>query len=246
MDYPQSVYYATSSKVIGDIHSAEDQILGQLLLRSTNQKLQKENTKLRDCTFASQYQIKRGVYSIHDTTYKQQYKYIPAEVVQSSVTRRNNYFTINVGLLQGVQKGDGVLTPNGILGVVFKSSDHFSIVKTVLTKDINTDVMIGKNGLKGILKWDGINSKHGIITGVQIDLKVKKWSTVYTLGESGFFPKGIKIGKVMDISRIEGQALWEVKIKFSEDYRSLQNVYVVKNLLIEEKSNLEQLTPADN
>jgi hypothetical protein len=50
---------------------------------------------------------------------------------------------------------------------------------------------------------------------------------------------------VESIEPIEGESLWNVVIRYSEDYRRLQRVYVVKNLLIEEQKELEGLIPPD-
>lgn len=193
------------------------------------------------------YQISRGKYKIEDTVFEQQYTYIPAEVINSSVTRRNNYFTINVGKLQGIKKGMGVFCHEGVVGVIHYASDHYSLVKTVLTKDINIDVSIQmkKSDLPGLLKWDGSNPRYGMITGINNDLRIKKWSKVVTRGGSGIFPKGLPVGKVSYTEPIEGQALWKVEILFSADYRSLQRVYIIKNLHLEEQEALEAQIPAD-
>jgi rod shape-determining protein MreC len=139
----------------------------------------------------------------------------------------------------------GVITPNGILGVVFKSGKHFSLVKSVLSQDINTDVSIGNKGIHGILKWGGKHAKFGTITGVSNDLVVKKWSKVKTLGASGIFPKGIVIGSVYKIKRVENQALWDITIKYSEDYRSLQVAYIVNALFLKETQALERSIPLE-
>jgi rod shape-determining protein MreC len=66
-----------------------------------------------------------------------------------------------------------------------------------------------------------------------------------TRGGSGIFPKGIPVGKVERIESIEGEPLWNVVVRYSEDYRTLQRVYVVKNLMIEEQQALEGQIPPD-
>jgi rod shape-determining protein MreC len=68
---------------------------------------------------------------------------------------------------------------------------------------------------------------------------------VVTRGGSGIFPKGIPIGKVEKLLPVEGKPVWDVVIKFSEDYRSLQHVYVVKNLLMGEQKKLEEAIPKE-
>jgi hypothetical protein len=42
---------------------------------------------------------------------------------------------------------------------------------------------------------------------------------------------------------VEDQALWNVEILFSEDYRTLQTVYVVNSLYIEELEKLRLAVP---
>ena len=194
------------------------------------------------------YQLSRGKVKVNDTLYKQQYTYIPAEIINSSVDRSNNYFTLNVGSAQGIKRGMGVFCHEGVVGVIHYASKHYSLVKTVLTKDINIDVSIHmkKSDLVGYLKWDGRNPRYGTITGINNDLHIKKWSTVVTRGGSGIFPKGLPVGKVSHTEAIEGQALWKVDILFSADYRSLQRVYVIKNVLLAEQTALEARIPEDD
>jgi rod shape-determining protein MreC len=121
------------------------------------------------------------------------------------------------------------------------------LVKTVLTSDINIDVNIRmkKSDLPGLLKWDGIDARYGMITGINNDLRIKKWSKVETRGGSGIFPKGIPVGKVSHTEPIEGPALWKVEIRFAADYRRLQRVYVIKNLHLAEQTALEARIPED-
>jgi rod shape-determining protein MreC len=133
------------------------------------------------------------------------------------------------------------------VGVIHYASKHYSLVKTVLTKDINIDVNIHmkKTDLPGLLKWDGRDARYGMITGINNDLRIKKWSKVETRGGSGIFPKGIPVGKVSFTEPIEGQALWKVEIRYAADYRRLQRVYVIKNLHLEEQTALEARIPDD-
>lgn len=245
LSFPKNQYLTTASSVTGKVLEVESDVTKHFNLSKNNSALQAENSSLRKKIPQSLYKIDRTLYKIEDTTYEQQYSYIPATVVNSSVTRRNNFFTINVGRKQGIKREMGVFSDKGVVGVIHNVSDHYSVVKTVLTKDINIDVMIEPAGLFGFLKWNGKNSKRGSITGISNDIRIKKWSRVVTKGGSGIFPKGMSIGKVYETKPIEGEPLWDVVVLFSEDYRTLQRVYVIKNLLIDEQKALEKLIPAD-
>ena len=76
-------------------------------------------------------------------------------------------------------------------------------------------------------------------------MRIKKWSKVVTRGGSGIFPRGLMVGRIEKLKPVEGEPLWDVTVKFSENYRTLQRVYVIKNLLQEEQKDLEALIPED-
>ena len=105
--------------------------------------------------------------------------------------------------------------------------------------------MVESTGIPGLLKWDGMNAKIGSIASISNDLPVKKWAKVVTRGGSGIFPRGINVGKIKDFKMVEGKPLWDISIYYSEDYRKIQNVYVVKNLLLNEQNKIENSIPKD-
>jgi len=245
LSFPKNQYLTTASAVTGKILEAENDVTKHFNLSKNNSELQQENIKLRTKIPESFYKVGRNLYKIEDTLYEQQVEYIPATVINSSVTRRNNYFTIDAGTKQGIKREMGVFSDKGVVGVIHNVSEHYSVVKTVLTKDINIDVTIEPIGLFGFLKWDGHNPKKGSVTGISNDLKIKRWSRVVTKGGSGIFPKGMPVGKVYETLPVEGEPLWDVVVKFSENFRTLQRVYVIKNLLINEQKALERKIPQD-
>ena len=100
--------------------------------------------------------------------------------------------------------------------------------------------MLEKTGQQGFLEWDGINARKGSMTGVSNDLKIKKWAKVVTRGGGGIFPRGLPVGKISNVEVVEGESLWDITMIFSEDFRKIQNVYVIKNLLLDEQKNLEE------
>jgi len=245
LSFPKNQYLTTASAVTGKFLEVENDVTKHFNLSKNNTALQNENIKLRKKIPQSLYPVGRNLYKIEDTIYEQQYEYIPATVINSSVTRRNNYFTINAGTKQGIKREMGVFSDKGVVGVIHNVSEHYAVVKTVLTKDINIDVVIEPIGLFGFLKWDGFDPKKGSVTGISNDLKIKRWSRVVTKGGSGIFPKGMPVGKVYKTLPVEGEPLWDVVIKFSENFRTLQRVYIIKNLLIDEQKALEGQIPPD-
>lgn len=248
LSFPRNQFLTTNNQIAIQLLEWEHSITKHFNLSENNTKLQWENIYWRKRQPQFMYQLSRKSFKINDTLFEQQYTYIPAEIINSSVNRQNNYFTINIGEAQGIKRGMGVFCHEGVVGIIHYASAHYALVKTVLTSDINIDVNIHmkKTDLPGLLIWDGKDPRYGIITGINNDLKVKRWSKVETRGGSGIFPKGLPVGKVSYTEPIEGQALWKVEIRFAADYRRLQRVYVIKNLHLAEQTNLEARIPTDD
>jgi rod shape-determining protein MreC len=248
MNFPRSQYLTSASAVAGALLSAQNEVTKHFNLSENNTKLQDENIRLRtelDKYKQRVYELENGSVKVIDTVFKQQYEYIPATVINSTFTKANNYFTLNIGSNKGIKRNMGVFSDKGIVGVIHNVSENYSVVKTVLTENINIDVMIEPIGLFGLLKWDGKHPRRGSITGISNDQRIKRWSKVVTKGGSGIFPRGMMVGKVEKLKTVEGKPIWDVVVLFSENYRKLQRVYIVKNLYQEEQSELESLIPAD-
>ena len=151
LSFPKSQYLTTASSITAKVLETENDITKHFSLSKNNLALQKENIRLRKNLPQSLYRVDRNLLKINDTTFKQQYAYIPATVIHSTVTRRNNYFTLDVGWKQGIKRDMGVFSDKGVVGIVHNTSEHYCVVKSVLTKDINIDVMIEPIGLFGSL-----------------------------------------------------------------------------------------------
>jgi rod shape-determining protein MreC len=245
LSYPRSQYLTTASVVSGQLLTYRNDVTKHFQLPYNNRKLQYENIKLRQRLPESFIKVQGALFKIDDTLQRQQYEYIPAVVINSTVNKRNNYFTLSSGKSSGIYRGMGVFSNKGIVGIIHNVSNHFAVVKSVLTEDINIDVMVEKNGVFGLLKWNGKNPKIGTISSISNDLNLKKWSKIVTRGGSGIFPRGLPVGKIKSLKTVEGKPLWDVEIYYSEDYRKLQNVYVIKNLMLNEQKELEKKIPSD-
>ena len=234
MSVPKSSYFTTASFITGNLFEIRHAISKHFLLEKNNEALQKENINLRKSSPLFLYNKESQETRLIDSTLAQQYDYIQGTIINSTTKKRNNFFTLNVGNIQGVEKGMGVFSSDGVVGIVHNTSDHFSVVKSVLTKNINIDVLLTDVGASGMLKWTGENSNIGYIAGVSNDIPIPIGSKVVTRGGSGIFPRGIDVGIVKKTKTIEGEASWHVDIEFSQKYASLENIYIVKNLFLDE------------
>lgn len=237
--------FSSASKINGELLSIRNSVTKYVNLEKTNLTLEKENAALREKLKSSNYKIQRNTIFIEDTVFQNQYKFIAARVVNNTFDKRNNYMTIDIGSNHGIKKGMGVLSSKGIVGIIHIVGTQFSVVKTILSKNINIDVSLAKNGAFGLLKWDGINPKVCQVTGISNDIQVKKFEKVVARGGSGIFPYGIPVGVVTKRKSIEGKLLWDLQVFLAEDFRTIQHVYVVENKLLKKQKDVESKIEID-
>ena len=238
LDYTESAFINSTWSLTSKVVAWKNDFYYFINLKHNNKMLQNENIKLRNKLKNNSIQLIKDTVSIIDTIYKQRYTYVPANVINSTISRRNNYFTLNIGSSRGIKVGQGVVSSNGVVGIIYSVSENFCLVKSVLSKAINIAVEIEPNHFFGFLEWDGRSPLLGVVSGVSNDVSIGKNNLIKTRGGQ-LFPKGINIGRVTKVEVVEGKPEWHIYFKFSEDFRKLQNVYVVKDLYLEEQEQLE-------
>ena len=238
LDYTESAFINSTWSLTSKVMEWKNDFYYFINLKHNNKMLQNENIKLRNKLKNNSIQLVKDTVSVIDTIYKQRYTYVPANVINSTISRRNNYFTLNIGRSRGIKVGQGVVSSNGVVGITYSVSENFCLVKSVLSKAINIAVEIEPKHFFGFLEWDGKSSLLGVVSGVSNDVSIGKNSLIKTRGGQ-LFPKGINIGRVTKVEVVEGKPEWHIYFKFDEDFRKLQNVYVVKDLYLEEQASLE-------
>ncbi len=251
LSFPQSQYLTTSNKVTGNLMELRNSFTAFLHQGESNLVLQKANKEIREqlpenyIRISSTEIVVKDTIKDSDTTFEQQYTYVPATVLQSTFDKRNNYMTINIGRKQGIKRGMGVFSDGGIVGTIYQVSDHFSLVKTILSINPNVDIMLVEDGSFGLLKWETRQARLGNLSGVSNDRPIKKWGRVVTRGGGSIFPRGLEVGRVYRATAIEGRAQWNVEILLGTNFKKVQHVYVIKNLLKGEQDRLESTIPKD-
>ena len=83
------------------------------------------------------------------------YFYVPSRIVHNSVYKQYNYITLDKGKKHGVFRDMGVISDQGLVGIVLESSANFATVIPVINRDFRLSVKIKSNNYAGILQWDG-------------------------------------------------------------------------------------------
>jgi len=196
-------------------------------LSSVADSIAKDNARLRaELRFATiDASFRRD--SLIDTTYRQRYSFISAQVVSNSVNQIDNYITINKGSAFGIKPGMGVINDVGIVGVVRQTSANYATVASMLSSQTHISASIKRNGFFGSLVWDNQSSEYMHLTDIPKHANVLKGDSVITSGYSSSFPKGIFVGRVESVGFESGSSFYDLKVKISTDFNNLSYVYVV-------------------
>lgn len=170
----------------------------------------------------------------------QQYEYFPAKVINNSVSKRNNYITLNKGRKQGVEKRMGVTTDKGVAGIVKSVSPHFSVALSVLHNDFHLSCKIRETGKIGSLNWDGQDPQIVLLEDMPAYYDIKEGQEVVTSQYSSIFPEDIPVGEVVNYQAYEGDNFYTIEVKLYTDFRNLSEVYLIKNHMREEQIELEE------
>ncbi|MBI1183699.1 rod shape-determining protein MreC [bacterium] len=167
------------------------------------------------------------------------YEFIPAKVIGNSSHQRNNYITLDAGAYDGVEKNMAVVSSKGVVGILKGVSGSFSSGISVLHSDFAVGARIKDLNENGTLVWDGENPEYAILTDIPGHVNVQANQEVEVNAFSFIFPEGTPIGRVVDYELDAGKAFYKIRVKLHDNFRNLNYVYVVKNLKIDEKNQLE-------
>ncbi len=230
----------SSNLAIANVYETAANTKEYFYLKKENDKLALENSVLRNFLKSNYSVLPLKEFKKNDTLYKQQYSYLSAKVVNSSVNKRRNFLTLNIGAAQGITQDMAVMSSDGIVGIVTNASENFSSVMSVLHKDIKVNCQLKKDGSYGPLIWDGSDYRYCLLTDIPTHAKIKAGDSVITSELSGIFPEGIMVGTIDSYERRHNEDFYTAKVRLSADLKKVNHVYVIKNKFKTERDSLEK------
>jgi len=236
-----SSFFRTASELSGGIDESFAKVSSYFQLNQINDSLKSENARLRSKMNNAYYFDTSKSKVVCDTTYKQHYTLVPCNVINNSVSNRNNYLTLDAGANMNIGKHLGVVTTSGIAGVTRDVSQHFTHVLSILHKDFTVSAEIAEIKEIGTVAWDGNNPEIVILKEIPLHIRIKKGMHVVTSPYSNLFPKATPIGIIENFEIKQADAFYTIYVRLSSDIRNLRSVYVVNNLMKEEQQKVETI-----
>ncbi|OFP38882.1 rod shape-determining protein MreC [Prevotella sp. HMSC069G02] len=238
--YQGSVWFSSANAVAGKLYETTSAVESYFQLSKINTELTQRNLYLeqRLCKLE-----KEKSDSVADSTMEnslllkslQPYRLISAQVVNMKWGRKDNLLTIDKGEADGIKKDMGVVCGTGIVGIVYLTSAHYSIVIPVLNSQSNISCVIQGRGYFGYLHWTGGDISEAYVDDVPRHAHFKLYENVVTSGYSSVFPAGIMVGKILHVYNSADQMSYRLRVKLSTDFGRLRDVCVVDNTALSEQ-----------
>lgn len=133
---------------------------------------------------------------------------------------------IDQGCAQGVEVGQAVVAPAGIVGRIVETYPRYAKVMLIVDRNSGADAMIQRNRVRGILEGKGGNRCS--LEYVPKNADVQVGDLVLASGLGGIYPQGLVFGKVTGANKKAPGVFQEVEVSPTVDLSSLEEVLVVK------------------
>lgn len=179
-------------------------------------KLTKENKELRDAlNFKNQYE---------------EFDFLGCSITAKDPGNWFDVFTINRGVKDNIAADSPVVTAYGLVGRISKVNLLSSRVVSIIDMDSTVSARLSKTSDYIVVRGDVELRSKGLCRADYIppDTDIMPGDLIETSGLGGIYPKGIIIGKVVNVIKNEGQYDSYAIIEPVVDFKRLEEVIVLK------------------
>ncbi len=241
-EYQRSRFFTSANSISGWTYSIATNISDYFHLKGENEKLNEEVARLQNENNA----LKNTIIGLQENK-PQDYIYsdldkefINGKVINVNKNKAHNYLTINKGTRDGVNADMGVISGNGIVGIVSASNERFSIVIPVINTSLHISCKVKGSNHIGSLSWDGKDYRYANLEDLAKHIVVNAGDTIATSGYTTNFPEDMLVGVIEEVKTSPSDAYHKVRVRLATDFSSLSQVSIVKNNTIEEQLSIEQ------
>ena len=233
--YHKSKFINSANFLTGGVYESVNNISSYFGLKKENELLQEENKRLKSILYNAN---KDTLIPNYEGVLQNKFNFTAAQVYKNSYSNSNNYLTINKGTRDSIKQDMGVITSQGIVGIIDNVSNKYARVMSVLNSNIRISAQLKKTNHFGILSWNG-NSPYIVqLTDLPKQAPVTVGDTIITGGLSTIFPKGVPIGTIVSFKEDETENYFEIDVDLFNDMTNIGHVYIIENLDADEISSL--------
>ena len=209
-------------------------------LKKTNKKLIAENLNLKNKLES----IKNKPFI--DSISNANFSYQDAKIISNNLSSFKNNLVINKGNKDGLKKEMGVISKNGVVGIITNTTKNYSYLMSILNIDSKINAKIKRTNHFGTLQWNGLDTSYIKLTDIPETANIKVGDSIVTGGMSLIFPENINIGVISKIDKFKNASTnkknnrsveidsrenyFDIEIKLHTDMNNLKYVYVIESL----------------
>lgn len=240
--FQQAAFTHSANAVTSSVNEVVTNVTDYLDLRYQNKELQYQlATQFANSSSGNMVYL-NDTFKVKDALNKPMFSMVPAQVIYNTVHRADNVFVINKGSLDGIKKNMGVISSQGLAGIVLKTSSKYSTVMSLLNTNMKVIPSIKGKEYFTELVWDNESPYYMKIMGLNKLEEIIEGDLITTGRSSLLFPSGIPIGTISKLKSKPNSQYFETRLKTSTDFRSLEYVFVIIN---QEKEAIEAILPAN-
>lgn len=244
--YQGSVYLSTANAVSARLLRGQDKVTSYFGLAEKNRALVTQNAALQERILAleamsAQHLLdslskEEALQRVHRTGYR----ITPAQVVDKSINKTDNYITLDRGIADGVEPDMGVMGIDGIVGVVYKCTEHYSLVMPLLNSKSSVSCKVQGSDI-GYLQWEGGDPRYAMLHDLPRYSDVAVGDTIVTSGNSSFFPEGLMVGVVNELYPSSDGLYIALKVELATQFARLEHAFVLGRMDADELAALKEL-----
>lgn len=246
--YQRSVLLSSANVVVANVSSVSGKVLQYMNLVEKNKTLLDKNGQLEMelLRLQDQFQLMQAELDtfsgfVPDSLIPSfPYKSITAAIVNKSVSHAANTLTIDKGRLDGITPDMGVVSSDGVVGVVSTVSDHFAVVLPLLNPKFRLSCKVLGSRYFGSMQWDGRDIDYANVDELPLHVEFQTGDTIVTSGYSALFPAGLIVGQVVDSEKQQDDAFYSIRVKLATSFTSLSQVRVIVNYFQKEQIEIEK------
>ena len=232
----KEIWAYSSNLLTGNIYKRLENVEDYFDLRLQNDSLHQANAKLIETIINYRIESKKNEFQEFESSDSiRNYKIIPVAICSKTLKQRNNYMTLCKGSNSGIDVGMGVISENGIVGIIKSVSANFATVQLVINSQSRVSAKVSSNNYPGTLVWNNSDPSILNLQDVPKHAKIQIGDSVSTSGFSvSFLP--IYLSALLKISLLpRPETTISIDVALSNELASLEFVYVINYSFFEEK-----------
>lgn len=150
---------------------------------------------------------------------------VMAQVVGWDSANEFKVIRLNKGTRHGIKTMAPVITDHGLVGYVYRATENYSDVLTILDQNNRVDIVVERTRTHGIV--EGVFNFKCALKYIMRNEPVEVGDKLITAGVGGIYPKGIKVGMITNIAKENFGMTLSVEVIPSVDFDKLEEVLVL-------------------